>query len=178
MRKITFGLAAGLLAVLALVSAVSAHAVQSVSGTVDCSTNYTITVHADVWGGTHLIVTLGTTTVVDEAESGNDQSVRTFTFNGTGGIAGEVITAKTGDQSKPLTATLVANPEVCPTPTPSPTPTPTPTGSAVSTPTPPLTATTETTSNGDGSGWLLVALLLASASVMFTVQQLDRRGNL
>ena len=122
--------------VLVAVGAVSAHQAKSVSGTVDCSGNYTIIVRADVWGNTDLIVTLDGVTIWDQAGGGSDTSVRTFTITGTGATAGETITAKTSD-SGAVTGTLEPVPALCSSPSPTPTPTPT----ATPTPTPSATPT-------------------------------------
>jgi hypothetical protein len=108
-------LGAALLGVSA--GAVSAHNVNKIVGTVDCSGNYSITVTGDIWGGVHLFVKLGGVQIVDEVENGNNQAVRDFgPFTGSGATAGEAISAKT--ESQTVSGKLVADPKECPTPEP------------------------------------------------------------
>jgi hypothetical protein len=189
MRKVTIGLAAALLLMLTTASAVLAHNVATITGTVDCQGNYSITVHGEVYDGVRLIVKLDGTTIYDQAQNGSSAVQDFGPFTGIGATAGEAIEASTSDGSH-TSGTLVANPKTCDSPSPSPSPSPTPKvtpSPSVSTdpssspiPTPPTTATTGSSSNDDGSGlWLIEALLFGGAIVAFTLQRrLDMRGNL
>jgi hypothetical protein len=117
-------LAFALVAIVA--SGAFGHDVQTVSGTVDCQGNYTITVHADVWDPTHLFVTLDGNTIYDQATGSSDHSQRDIILTGTSASAGQAIFAKTGDESNAAGAngTLVGAEQDCSTPIPTPTETP------------------------------------------------------
>lgn len=127
-RARAFSLAAvfALLAMLlpATASIVLGHTVTAISGTVDCSGNYSITVTGDVYNDVHLWIQVGSGAPVDEgAESGSNTSSQTFgPFTGTGATPGETIAAWPGDgnlSSNGATNKLVANPSDCTPPTPS-----------------------------------------------------------
>lgn len=132
-------LAFALVAIVA--SGAFGHDVQTVSGTVDCQGNYTITVHADVWDPTHLFVTLDGNTIYDQATGSSDHSQRDIILTGTSASAGQAIFAKTGDESNAAGAngTLVGAEQDCSTPTPEPTATPAPTATPEPSATPVVT---------------------------------------
>ena len=115
-RALTVGTATvGLVALMLVGTAgtVLGHAVTAVSGTVDCAGNYTISVTGDVYGQVHLFVNVGTT-LIDEGAQNGTTDPQTWTFTGTGGSAGEAITAYPGDnRDAGATSTLVAQPSDC-----------------------------------------------------------------
>ena len=97
-RIIAMASALALVAMLGTASAVLGHNVQSISGTVDCSGNYSITVKGDVYNPVTLVVKLDGNIVYGPALQGTDESVRTFgPYTGTGATAGETISASTSD---------------------------------------------------------------------------------
>lgn len=107
-RGLVSGLAIAILSLLLFAVPVAGHDVQSIAGTVDCHGNFSITVQADVWADTHLIVTLGGNVIYDEAIPGDDQSSRTFgPFTGTGAHQSEAITAHTSDSEHVVSGQLV-----------------------------------------------------------------------
>jgi hypothetical protein len=91
------------------------HWATSISGTVDCSGNWSVTVHGAVWDPVHLWVKVGDAPAIDEGTQGTDQSERTFgPFKGTGGTAGDAISAwPSDDPGANATGKLVADPAVC-----------------------------------------------------------------
>lgn len=163
-RIIAMASALALVAMFGTASAVLGHNVQSISGTVDCSGNYSITVKGDVYNPVTLNVKLDGAVIYGPTLQGTDTSVRDFgPFTGTGATAGEAISASTSDGSS-ASGVLVADPASCPTPTDPPTtpptkaPTPVPCGNssdAQSSPcqitiTPPPTGTTAPGDSGGG----------------------------
>lgn len=152
-----------------------AHDVQSISGTVDCAGNYSITVHGDVFGSVHLIVKLDGNVISDAVtgQAANDNSFNDYgPFIGTGGSAGQAIFAKSSDESDAngSSGSLVLTQESCETPAPSETPAPTETPAPSDTPAPsqsqapsetpePSIPNTAMPSNGagmDGGTYLLI----------------------
>lgn len=119
----------GALVVLALTAGVvMGHHVNSISGTVDCDGNYSITVNGDVFDNVHLIVKLNGTTIFDAVTGQQGGGTNTYgPFEGTGAFAGETISAKPGDNNA-VEGTLALTQESCDevivTPTPDPTPEP------------------------------------------------------
>jgi hypothetical protein len=131
---------------------VSAHQVTAILGTVNCQGNYSITVTGDVYDGIHLIVTLGGTTIYDQAQNDTSATQTFGPFTGTGAAVGESIMAQTSDGSQTSSElTLTGDPCSTSTPTPTPTCTPTPTVTPTVTPTEIPTPTT-TPSNPGGPG--------------------------
>ena len=179
-RTLTVGITSfGLVALLLLgtAGAVLAHQVTRISGTVDCSGNYSISVTGDVYGGVHLVVTLGGTTIYDQAENGSS-SVQTFgPFTGTGATAGEAIAAypSDGGTSAGATGTLVAQPEVCKT---TPAITTTTGGSVVLGSGTPLTDTATLSDGNSPTGTITFTLTSPSGTVVDTeTATVDGNGN-
>lgn len=144
-RIIAMASALALVAMFGTASAVLGHNVQSISGTVDCSGNYSITVKGDVYNPVTLNVKLDGAVIYGPTLQGTDTSVRDFgPFTGTGATAGETISASTSDGSS-TSGALVLTGGPCATPTPSPTVTPTVT--IAPTPSPTATSTVEPTAS-------------------------------
>lgn len=177
MKRIS--LVAGVVLALIMAVPVFAHQATGIVGSVDCQGNYLIQVNADVWGGHHLIVTLGGSVISDVADNGSDQSTRLFSFTGTGGTIGEAITAYTDDQgaAKAVSSTLTGPEGGCvtitPSPSPSKSPTPTPTKTPRVTATPSLPATD--TGNGsdptNGTWPILVGAIAVAAVVVYGISR-------
>lgn len=122
------------------------HKVNSITGSVDCN-GYSVTVHADVYGGHELVITVNGTQVLDDVDNGNDTSNRPFgPYTGTDQSVTVVATIYNGKaiESGPVTQSF-SNDENCATPTPSASPTPSPTPSATPTPEPSATPTPSAT---------------------------------
>lgn len=142
MKHLRLALILGAVMALGLAGVASAHDVQSVSGTVACDGDYTITVHADVWLPTTLVVTLDGQPLSNPSPAvGSNHNSIDYVYTGTGASAGEVITARTSDESAQngASGTLSQQEESCATPSPSPSPTPSPSPSPTPTASPPPT---------------------------------------
>lgn len=179
MKLLRAALAAAILTLTMSVGSVLGHQAKSISASAVCGGATTIVVKADVWGGVRLIVSVDGATIYDQSQAGNDQSVRTFTFNTTTSPGGHSASARTSDQNGSVGAEF-STPQPCPTPTPKPTPTPTPPPSPTphpsSTPrptptlfvTPPPTSADMASQNGSDSGALPV-LIGVFAIVLFAL---------
>ena len=116
---------------LAFVSApliASAHEIVSITGTVDCQGNYSISPVGNVFGNTDLVVQLGGVTISDAvtgqtSSNGNDPNATYGPFTGTGATVGEAIASYPSDNTDAgSTGVLVLSVESCSTPTATPTP--------------------------------------------------------
>jgi hypothetical protein len=116
---------AGLLAggMVMATTVVSAHDVSAISGTVDCSGNYSITASGDVYGGVSAYIDLGGTTVKTYTSSTDTRSpnydITSFPASGTGATVGEAISGTTSDNGGSANGVLTLIGGPCTTPPPA-----------------------------------------------------------
>jgi len=180
--RIRTAIVSAAIALLAFTGVASAHQAKSITASAVCGGDTTVVVKADVWGGVSLIVSVDGAVIYNAPQGGNDQSVRTFTFQTTTQPGGHTAAAKTSDQQTSV-STEFSTPQPCPTPTPSASPSPTPTPSTspsapVKTPrpTPPATSTGSQPPTGNPDGDLILLALLAVLGIAAVLYAWTQRG--